>query len=147
MIRLTPMTKKAQVAMDTRNIEVLADRGYLSGPQIKQCEKLGAVPLVTKPCTSGSRVAGCFDKDDFTYDPEKDVPNYSAGEELVYRFTTQEKGLALNTYWPSDCPDCTIRLRCTTSKYRRVKRWKHGKEACRHHPFGESNSFKCNVIR
>lgn len=122
---LSPMAEKAKLAMDTDKLEVLADRGYFSGPQIKVCEELGAVPLVPKPNTSGSKAAGRFDRSEFTYDEERDVYRCPAGEELIHRFTTEEKGLTLNVYWSSSCPDCKIRSNCTTSKYRRIKRWEH----------------------
>lgn len=122
---LSPMAEKAKAAMAADEIEVLADRGYFGGPQIKACEELGAVPLVPKPNTSGSRAAGRFDRSEFTYDGETDTLRCPADEELTYRFTTEEKGLTLNAYWSSACPDCTIRSRCTSGKYRRIKRWQH----------------------
>ncbi|OAO03124.1 transposase [Sphingomonadales bacterium EhC05] len=122
---LSPMAAKAKAAMDAQEIEVLADRGYFSGQQIKACEELGAVPLVPKPNTSGSRAAGRFDKSQFTYEEEQDVYRCPADEELIHRFTTEEKGLGLGAYWSSACPDCKIRSSCTTSKYRRIKRWEH----------------------
>ncbi len=122
---LAPMTEKAKVAMDAEEIEVLADRGYFSGPQIKACEEQGAMPLVPKPNTSGSRAAGRFDRSDFIYEAETDTLRCPAGEELIHRFTTEEKGLTLNAYWSSKCPDCKIRSQCTTAKYRRIKRWEH----------------------
>jgi len=122
---LSPMTAKAKAAMDAEEIEVLADRGYFSGPQIKACEELGAVTLVPKPNTSGSKAAGRFDRSEFIYDEQQDVYRCPAGEELIHRFTTEEKGLTLSAYWSSKCPDCSIRSSCTTSKYRRIKRWKH----------------------
>lgn len=36
-----------------------------------------------------------------------------------------EKGLALNIYWSSACPKCPIKEQCTTSNYRRIRRWEH----------------------
>ena len=113
---LSPMTAKAKAAMDAEEIEVLADRGYFSGPQIKACEELGAVTLVPKPNTSGSKAAGRFDRSEFIYDEQQDVYRCPAGEELIHRFTTEEKGLTLSAYWSSKCPDCSIRSSCTTSK-------------------------------
>ena len=122
---LAPMTRKAKAAMGAEDIDVLADRGYFSGPQIKACDELGATPFVPKPNTSGSRAAGRFDRSEFIYDGGKDTLRCPAGEELIHRFTTEEKGLTLGVYWSSSCRDCNIRSNCTTSKYRRIKRWEH----------------------
>lgn len=36
-----------------------------------------------------------------------------------------EDGLELDAYWSSACPSCSIRGSCTTSSYRRLKRWRH----------------------
>lgn len=119
------MTRKAKAAMGAEDIDVLADRGYFSGPQIKACEEQGASAFVPKPNTSGSKAAGRFDRAEFIYDEEQDVYHCPASQELTHRFTNQEKGLTLSTYWSSSCPDCAIKSNCTTSKYRRIKRWKH----------------------
>lgn len=61
----SPLAQEAKAAMDADELEVLADRGYFSEPQIKACEELGAVPLVPKPGTSGSKDAGQFDGSEF----------------------------------------------------------------------------------
>jgi hypothetical protein len=39
--------------------------------------------------------------------------------------TTVEKGLTLHRYWPSACPTCRMKDRCTPSDYRRITRWEH----------------------
>lgn len=31
----------------------------------------------------------------------------------------------LRIYWTSACPGCAIRAQCTTSPYRRIRRWEH----------------------
>jgi transposase len=43
----------------------------------------------------------------------------------MHRFTTEEKGQTVHKYWSSVCPQCPIRAKCTTAKYRRVTRWEH----------------------
>jgi P27 family predicted phage terminase small subunit len=52
--QLTKMTTAAKEAMHKRGLEVLADRGYFSGPEIKACTEAGITPLVPKPMTSGA---------------------------------------------------------------------------------------------
>jgi hypothetical protein len=48
-----------------------------------------------------------------------------AGKKVTYRFTNEEAGKTLRSYWTNDCESCVIRHRCTTSKQRRVRRWEY----------------------
>ena len=66
-----------------------------------------------------------FNKRDFIYHSEEDKYECPAGERLIWRFTTEEKGQVIHKYWSSNCPTCPLQSRCTTSKYRRVARWEH----------------------
>ena len=47
------------------------------------------------------------------------------GEKLIYRFTGQQDGKAIRTYWSSNCEGCVIKDKCTNSKERRIRRWEH----------------------
>ena len=122
---LSPMAKKAKAAMGVDEIEVLADRGYFSGEEILACEAIGVTPYVPKPYTSGAKAAGRFGKDDFVYIPSENAYRCPAGETLTYRFTTVEKGKTLYAYWTTKCEGCALKAHCTTSNFRRVKRWEH----------------------
>jgi transposase len=31
----------------------------------------------------------------------------------------------LHVYWTSTCPNCALKVKCTTGKDRRIKRWEH----------------------
>lgn len=31
----------------------------------------------------------------------------------------------LRKYWPSACPQCALRSKCTTAPFRRITRWEH----------------------
>ncbi len=46
---LTSMARRAQVAMGTEELIVLADRGYYAGEEILSCTRAGIVPLVPSP--------------------------------------------------------------------------------------------------
>ena len=39
--------------------------------------------------------------------------------------TSIENGLMLHRYWISNCQECPMKAKCTTSKQRRVSRWGH----------------------
>jgi transposase len=123
--QLAEMSSSAKAAAGAHSLTVLADRGYYDGPQIRQAELAGIATLVPKPLTSNSRAEGRFDKRDFIYDAANDHYHCPAGQIAIHRFVTKEKGMYLSKYWPSSCPSCPIRQRCTTSKYRRISRWEH----------------------
>lgn len=122
---LAPMAKKTRGEIEQNSLTVIADRGYFSGPQIKECEDQGITILVPKPDTSGNRAAGLFGRQDFSYDPDKDEYRCPAGQHVIRRFSAVEKGLLLHKYWSSACPKCAIKPQCTTSVSRRISRWEH----------------------
>ena len=123
--QLEAMSTLARDAIGGDSLTVLADRGYFSGEEILRCEEAGITTLVPKPLTSNSRADGRFDKRDFIYIAERDEYRCPAGERAVWRMTTVERGQKLHRYWPSACPRCPIKSRCTPSDYRRITRWEH----------------------
>ena len=119
------MAVAAKAALDRHEMGVVADKGYFSGRQILACHKVGIVPTVPRPETSGNRKQGLYVKADFAYEAEADVYRCPAGEELTYRYTREEDGLGMRRYWTIACRDCLLKSRCTTAKERRVTRWEH----------------------
>jgi len=83
------------------------------------------IPIVPEILTSGNIKKGLFTKQDFDYEAEHNQYQCPADEPLKWRFATEEKGKRLHKYWSSNCPTCSIKSKCTTSKYRRVVRWEH----------------------
>lgn len=81
--------------------------------------------FVPKPMTSNAKSEGRFSKADFIYIAQDDEYQCPAGERALHRFATVEKGLGLYIYWPSACPNCPLKQQCTTSSYRRIRRWEH----------------------
>jgi transposase len=123
--QLTGMSKLAREAIGAEKLTVLADRGYFDGEQIRQCADAGITALVPKPLTSNSKADGRFDKRDFIYVAERNEYRCPAGERAIWRMTTVENGRTMHRYWPSACPRCPIKSRCTPSNYRRIARWEH----------------------
>jgi transposase len=123
--QLTKMAIAARDAMDKRRLQVLADRGYFSSPEIKACAEAGMMPLVPKPMTSNAKAEGRFNKADFIYLAKDNEYQCPAGQRAIYRMTTLEHGLRLHRYWSSACPRCPLKPRCTPSDYRRITRWEH----------------------
>ena len=123
--QLSHMAKQARDALAAEGLSAVADRGYFKGEEILECHQAGIEVTLPKPQTSNSQAAGRFGKRDFHYVPEDDEYRCPAGERLIWRMTTQEKGKKLHRYWSSACPGCSIKSQCTPSPYRRVTRWEH----------------------
>ena len=123
--QLSAMAEKAAEATGRDGFEVLADRGYYSSEEIQACEEQGTVPMVPKPMTAPASTTGRYDRRDFKYIEEDDEYECPAGERATYRFSSDEKGLLMHSYWSSACTNCPVRDKCTTSNYRRIKRWDH----------------------
>ena len=123
--QLSPMAKETKAVLETDRLDVVTDRGYYKGEEILACEEAGITVTLPKPQTSGSKADGRFGKQDFRYIAEDDAYLCPAGERLIWRFTTEEKGLSLHCYWSSACENCAIKKLCTTGKQRRIKRWEH----------------------
>ncbi len=123
--QLSAISEKAKAAMGVDSLDVLADRGYFSGEEILACGAIGVTPYVPKPLSSGAKAAGRFGKQDFVYLPKQDVYRCPAGEQLIWRFTSEKAGLNIRAYWTSNCGTCRIRPQCTTARERRIYRWEH----------------------
>ena len=123
--QLSKMARAAREAMATERLQAFADRGYFSGPEIKACEDTGITTFVPKPKTSNAKAEGRFDKADFVYIAKDDEYQCPAGQRAIHRFDSVENNLTLRAYWTSACPSCPIKDQCTTSSYRRIKRWEH----------------------
>jgi transposase len=123
--QLSPMATAAKAAIDAGAIEVVANRGYYSGPQVRSCEAAGVSAHVVKPITSNAVADGRFGKHDFVYDASSDSYRCPADERLTHRATANEDGETIRLYWASTCGACAMKTRCTTGKERRVRRWEH----------------------
>lgn len=100
--QLSAMAKQARDAMGVESLSVVADRGYFKSEEILACHEAG----ITKANTSPLAAAGRFGREDFIYDAAHNEYRCPAGERLIWRFATVEKGLKLHRYWSSHCQDC-----------------------------------------
>jgi hypothetical protein len=123
--QLSKMALAARKATEVPNLQVLADRGYYSGPELKACEDAGITAYVPKSMTSSANADGRFDKGDVIYVASADEYQCPAGNRAIYRFTSEERGLQTRCYWSSACIGCAIKAQCTPSSYRRIRRWEH----------------------
>lgn len=123
--QLSPVAKQAKDTLQTEALDVVADRGYYNGDEIRACEQSGIDTYLPKPKTSSNKAKGLFDRAAFTYVEQDDEYACPAGERLTHRTTTTEKGKEIKRYWASTCSSCALKRQCTTGKERRVSRWIH----------------------
>lgn len=123
--QLANMARQARDEMAVETLEVVADRGYYDGEEIKACEEADITVTLPKPMTSGAKAAGRFGKQDFIYVAADDVYRCPAGERLTYHYANVEDGKTLRRYWTSTCKTCALKAQCTTGAERRISRWEH----------------------
>ena len=123
--QLSPMAKQAREVIGTEKLSVIADRGYFKSEEILACHDAGIIAYVPKPMTSAAKADGRFNNDAFIYDATTNEYICPAGEVLIWRFSSVEKGMKLHRYWSSNCQSCALKSQCTPSKQRRVRRWEH----------------------
>ena len=123
--QLANVAKQAKTVLQRETLDVVADRGYYNGDEIRACEQAGIDAYLPKPKTSGNKAKGQFDRAAFKYVEKDDEYECPAGERLIYRFTRTEAGKEIRRYWSSACSDCSIKDRCTSGRNRRVSRWVH----------------------
>tara|TARA_B100000315_G_scaffold222010_1_gene225794 strand:+ start:377 stop:1819 length:1443 start_codon:yes stop_codon:yes gene_type:complete len=123
---LAPMAELAKEALGVDKIDVVADRGYFSSEQIKECADAGVTPTLPKPVTTGMKAKGQFGKHDFRYEVEQDVYICPAGQILSFvSHKRQKDGPDLRRYATTGCEVCPMKEQCTTSAQRVVTRWEH----------------------
>jgi len=123
--QLSGMARKARTAIGTTTLTAIADRGYFKGEEILACHEAGISALVPPTKTSAAKADGRFDKADFIYDPSTNTYRCPAGQTLIWRFASVEKGMKNHRYWSSNCKDCPLKSKCTPSQQRRITRWEH----------------------
>jgi len=129
--QLCQVAKEVQIALGKKDVTVIADTGYYSGPDIKDTQDAGMVALVPKSDTSGSEKKGIFNRSLFKYDVDNDVYICPANKELTYRFSGIEEGLSIKKYFLDimTCRACALKSQCSNSKQqRRISRWEHQDE-------------------
>jgi len=117
------MALKAQEILQTKTIEVLADKGYYKSTEIKACSDNGILPYVSKPTASGGKG---YKLEKFEYIKEKDIYICPGKKELTYRKQTNKNGKIIRSYQTKDCRNCELRSQCTENKTgREIQRWEH----------------------
>lgn len=126
--QLSQMSKRAKEILGVEELEVLADKGYYDGEEIKECIDNGIIPYIPKPAGNKgvSPSEAGYHKDRFRYDAEEDIYICPAGSKLFFKGIARYRGKVMRTYKGEDCLGCCVRDRCIRNGKRRViSRWEH----------------------
>jgi transposase len=120
---LAPTVEAAMDTLDVERIEAVADRGYFKIEDIEACEKAGITAYVPKPIRGPAVREGFFSKEEFRYDPDRDVFTCPGGQTLSPLYQSKSRDKVKFDYCNRDaCKACALRPRCTGNAYRRVSR-------------------------
>jgi transposase len=118
---LVLMATTVRQVLGVEKLEVVADKGYYSGEEIKKCEDRGIVTYIPKADVSSKLKKELFTKEEFRYDAVTDTYMCPAGEQLTHRCTTTErKKVKMRYYGTAACKGCELRPRCTKRKRGRL---------------------------
>jgi len=111
---------------DGSEMNVLADKGYHTGRELKKCDDLNVKTYVSPKESNSLKTNPDFAPESFSYDKEKDVYTCPAGEILrtngsKYTKNKQNGPLAYTAkhYKTRACKTCQLKPKCTKSKTNR----------------------------
>ena len=136
--QLASMATQAKGALEVDNLKVVADAGYYSKQQLKDCEAQGLEAYVPEPDKQAqTRAEGRLTRDAFHYDEASDHYVCPAGH-ILARQGIQHKGAARNIRYAAharDCRACPLRDECLgkgKTRYRQLYRSEHEAVVERH---------------
>ena len=85
---LAPMATRAREILDVEHLDVVADKGYYSGPQVQRCVDRWITPYipemqVRQGAAKRTGLSPEFSKDHFRYDPISDTVVCPAGQRML----------------------------------------------------------------
>lgn len=128
---LAVMTEKVQENLGELDpgveMDVLADKGYHSGRELKACEELGVNTFISPKESSSSNANPGFAMESFEYNQPKDTYTCPAGETLHTngkwynkKLLNGRKSYQVKHYKTKACDGCSLRKQCTTNKRGRL---------------------------
>jgi transposase len=117
---------KHATAVEQPARELVADSGYTSEPALKACEKRGLLPTLAKRSTSNRH--GGWDRDRFTYVPERDVFVCPAGHEMHHSNENLRFRQSVYRTVKGTCHRCPLKASCSPGRGERsvTRRWHAG---------------------
>jgi transposase len=119
---LAPMATAIKQDLGVDGFNVLADKGYHTGEQLKRCAEENIVTFVS-PKESASNDQDIFALRSFTYDAQRNSYTCPAGQILTTKRTwhghsgkKEKAAFRFQRYSTTACKQCLIRAKCTKSK-------------------------------
>jgi hypothetical protein len=122
---LAPMAQEARKALGVEKIAAVADSGYYSVEQLRQCAQGGVEAYVPqqRTATSGD---GQYPTESFHYDASRDLYLCPQGRELTRHGDSIKDGGRYHVYYNlKACRDCPVRAGCTRGAYRKINVHEH----------------------
>lgn len=123
---LAPMATSTKELLNTAHLNVLADKGYHTGEQLRQCTENGITTYVS-PKASSTAHNGLYPNTKFVYNKKKDTYTCPAGHTMKstgtwYKHSERRKGRTPRPYYfkrytTAACQLCEQRNKCTSSKH------------------------------
>ena len=97
---LAKMGRRAKSALSVKELEVLADKGYHTGEELKNCSEEGITTYVAPKEANHNKKEEAYQKRQFTYDTETDTYTCPKGEVLETngQWYTKNKGKGRRPY-------------------------------------------------
>lgn len=120
------MLDKHAAAVQRPARELVADSGYTSEPVLKECAERGLLPTLVKRSIQNRH--GGFDRDRFTYVPERDVFICPAGQEMRHSNENVRFRQSVYRTTKGTCQRCPLKSECSPGPSERsvTRRWDAG---------------------
>lgn len=125
--QLSPLAIAAKGQLGVSQLKAVADSGYDEASQFKACAQAGVEAYVPAQGTTSGRSSKdgqrIFARQDFIYDPARDLYRCPAGRELPRKGRRMHKGKEKFTYYHRQaCAACALRAQCTRGRFRKIER-------------------------
>ena len=125
------MASQAKETLALKILAVVADKGYYSANEIKNCVDDKIYPIIPPIDTQQKqKKAGRYTKDEFVYNEEKDeytCPNDKTLKKSATKSLSKGKVGFIYSTSATDCKACPVRSECLAKQtpHRRIWRWEH----------------------
>ncbi|MGV8091064.1 MAG: IS1182 family transposase [Mangrovibacterium sp.] len=119
---LAPMAQATKQLLNTEQMDVLADKGYHTGEELQQCEKLGITTYIS-PKATAPKDSGVFPGSDFIYSLQDDSYTCPAGQTMktnkvwhAHSGKERTPAFRFQRYTTTACKKCLLGSQCTKGK-------------------------------
>lgn len=124
--QLSDIAIKSKEILEVDQLNVISDKGYYEGDQVKTCLENNVTPYVPKPGPKkyGDKTQKVFHKQEFRYDSKEDCYICPNEKKLHHLRNKMEHGKDNKVYETSECSSCPLREKCCSGKSNRhINRW------------------------